>query len=167
MYAIYSLMLTHPQTSHGPDDNRYLAIRDTTVPAYPRNPCIDPPKEYQSAFREVLADYERRQSTPRELRRSLSIPKAYELLNAEAVEGFLNGSRRPLGVTDLFSLSDVFFDSHRTLAITAIATWCGRLCGLIRWRVFEKLKTGEWEERPWVGCTAMSENREFTRAIPH
>src|ERR1700733_14666314 len=60
VYAIYSLMLTNPKTSHGADnDERYL-IRATTMPGTPRGACVRPPKEREADFGEVLADFDQR-----------------------------------------------------------------------------------------------------------
>jgi hypothetical protein len=115
----------------------------------------------------VLADYERRAASPRQLKRALSIEKPYVLLDPDEVKEFekarMLGNRglvsdsRFWGVTDLFSLSDVYFNKPRTLALTFISSWCGGLCAKYEWRVFEKLGTGKWEERPWTTCTTVSE----------
>jgi hypothetical protein len=168
VYAIYSQILTRSETSHGKDDNERYLIEATTAPGYPREPCVRPPKEREAEWREVLADFERRKDTPRQLERAFSIGKSYELLNADEVKEFIEarsvpkiGSRKTNerfhGVTDLFSLSDVYFNRRRTLALTYISTWCGGLCGLMSWKVYEKSDAGEWEERPWVLCTTMSQ----------
>ena len=50
VYAIYSLMLTNPQTSHGPDDNERYLIRIFTAPTSPQEPCVGPPKEREADF---------------------------------------------------------------------------------------------------------------------
>jgi hypothetical protein len=169
VYAIYSLMLANPPTSHGPDNNKRYLIATTTVPGYPPVPCVSPPKEREADFREVLADYELRKSSPRELKLALSIPKPSVLLSATEVGEFIkehtptrNGmpilDPRFEGASDLFGLSDVYFNSRRTLALTGISTWCGSACGLYQWKVFEKLDTGKWEERRWVYCSGMARN---------
>lgn len=166
VYAIYSLMLTNPQTSHGPDDNERYLIATTTAPGVPREPCVRPPKERkdrEADFREVLADFERSEARPRQLRRALSIQKPYVLLSADEVREFQEArsliKNRPgstderfRGVTDLFTLSDVYFNQRRTLALTAISSWCGNLCGLYQWKVFERLETGKWEDTHWPAC---------------
>jgi hypothetical protein len=168
VYAIYSQMLTNPQTSHGSDNNERYLIAETTSQGYPKEPCVQPPKEREAEWREVLADFERRKDIPRQLERALSISKPYELLNADEVKEFIAarsmpriGSQEPderfRGVTDLFRLSDVYFNRRRTLALTYISTWCGGVCGLMLWKVYEKSDAGEWKERPWVTCTTMSQ----------
>src|SRR6266478_1466256 len=79
VYAIYSILLTNPKTSHGADDNERYLIAPTTVPGNPRIPCVRPPKERDADFREVLADYDRRKETQRQLKPMFSIPKPYVL----------------------------------------------------------------------------------------
>ena len=170
VYAIYSIMLTSVQTSHGPyEGDRYL-IAATTGPSNPQEPCVRPPKEREGDFREVLADYQRRRTTPRELKPQFKIDKPYVFLSAGDVAAFhaerLRPGRTPdqsdgrfRGVSDLITVSDVYFNRPRTLALTAISTWCGGLCAAYRWRVFERSETGEWQERNWVTCRGFAENR--------
>jgi hypothetical protein len=184
-YLIYSLLLTNPRTSHGADDNERYLIAPTTVPGYPRIPCVQPPKEREADFAEVLADYDRRISpmsqslfpnaplggvgrsaTQWQLKPMFSVPKPYVILTDDEVKSFIQerSMRRPSqkppderfrGVTDLFTLTDVYFNPRRTLALTQISTWCGSLCGLKEWKVFEKVD-GKWEPRQWVMCGTIS-----------
>ncbi len=163
VYAIYSLLLSNPQTSHGPDHNERYLIAATTVPGIPEQPCVSPPKERQADFKDVLVDYERRKSAMRELKPAFAIGKPYVLLNANEVSEFIRerSLSRPgkivpnprfQGVTDLFRLSDVYFNPPGTLALTAISAYCGSLCGFHQWKVFEKRAPGKWEELPWDAC---------------
>jgi hypothetical protein len=179
-------LLTNPRTSHAGDksDNERYLIAPTTVPGYPRVPCVQPPKDREADFAEVLADYDRRVSpmsislfpnapfggvgrnaTPWQLKPMFSIPKPYVLLSEDEVKAFID-ERLPIrrdtvrderfrGVTDLFRLTDVYFNPRRTLALTQISTWCGGLCGLMEWKVFEKVD-GKWEPRQWVVCGTIS-----------
>ena len=170
VYAIYSLMLTNPKTSHGPDTNPRYLIADATAPGVPETPCVAPPVDRRGDFQEVLADYAKRKGTPRVLKRALSISKPYVLLNAEEAEAFVKSRRlgklrtdppqvdddRFEDVADLFRLGDVYFNQKRTLALTFFSSWCGGLCGLWRWRVFEKRESGAWVERDWVGCSTIA-----------
>jgi len=171
VYAIYSLMLTNPRTSHGPDDNERYLIAQTTAPGNPQEPCVRPPKEREADFREVLAEFEYQKVTPRQLKRALSIQKPYILLSADEVRKFRktrslaknpprSTDERFRGVTDLFTLSDVYFNQGRTLALTAISSWCGSLCALYQWRVFEKSDAGKWEERQWATCMTVAKTVE-------
>ena len=59
IYEIYSLLLSNPKTSHGPHNNDRYLIASTTFPGYPRVPCVQPPKERDADFRDVLEDYDR------------------------------------------------------------------------------------------------------------
>lgn len=169
VYLIYSLLLTNPKTSHGPDNNPRYFIEATTVPGRPPEPCVRPPKDREPAFREVLADFERRKGTPRELKPLFSIPKSYFLLTKEEAKALMNDRRlspdprvpdpRFRGVTDLFTLSDVYFNQSHTLALTGMGTWCGSLCGSYNWKVFERVGTDKWEELPWISCMTIADAR--------
>jgi hypothetical protein len=167
-YLIYSLLLTNPPTSHGPDNNeRYLIASLTAVPSIPSAAdCVRPPKEREADFRQVLEDFELRKGKPRELKPALTLSKPYQFLTAAEVKAFVKAASSTLepgmpeerfrGVTDVFTLSDVYFNRRQTLALTAISSWCGSLCALYQWKVFEKSNTGKWEERPWVGCVTIA-----------
>ncbi len=113
-----------------------------------------------------MADYERRKENPRELKPSFSIRKPYVLLSADEVKAFVKQrgqwpaattDPRFQGVTDMFTLSDVYFNQRRTLALTGIGTWCGDLCGSYHWRVFEKVDNDKWEERRWTTCMTIAD----------
>jgi hypothetical protein len=146
---------------------RYL-IDPTTVPGFPEIPCVRPPIERNGDFREVLADYERRKATQRQIKPMFSVPKPYVLLTADEVNpiiqqqpsldryGQSSTDERFRGVTHLFRLTDVYFNPSRTLALTAISPWCGGMCSQHQWKVFEKLDSGKWEERQWVTCWTIS-----------
>jgi hypothetical protein len=161
VYKIYSLLMTNPRTSHGSDNNPRYLIGDTTRPGFGQ-PCVQPPRDRQNEFQEVLADFENRKRTPRRLTRQFSIRKPYELLTAEEVKAFqVEREPRPdretsggrfTGVTDVFILGDVYFSNNAKLALTAVSTWCGGLCGQHAWKVLEKLPTGAWQEQPWITC---------------
>jgi hypothetical protein len=66
------------------------------------------------------------------------IRKPYLLLGADEVSAFMEvlgpipeaklRDERFRGVTDLFTLSEVYFNQRQTLAPTAISSWCGGLC---------------------------------------
>jgi hypothetical protein len=170
-YAIYSLMLANPETSHGPYKAEWLVIEATTAASLLviSNPmeefCITPPKQRESDWREVVKDFERRKATPRELKPAFSIPKPYVLLNPEEIKQFWKSAgegkpqdQRFRGVTDVFTLSDVYFNERRTLALAGLSSYCGSLCALARWRVFEKVDNSKWEERRWVNCLTVARN---------
>jgi hypothetical protein len=167
VYAIYSLMMTNPVTSHGPGGNQRLLIADVTMPGEPEGPCVKPPKERFADFQLVMEYFEVRKGTQRRLERKLSIETAYEYLSVDEVEQFqqerfpkkpgTTRSQRFRGIIDVFTFSDVYFNPSRTLALTAMSSWCGGRCALYRWMVFEKNSAGTWEERPkWISCTLIS-----------
>ena len=174
VYAIYSQLLTHPQTSHGPDDNEIYLIADTTVHGTPREPCVRVPSEYAARYAEVMADYNRRKDTPVVLEAAFHIAKPYRLLNGGEVSEFFTRyanagtaalkSKSPK-VSDLFQLTDVYFNRDRTLALTAISSWCGSLCAMYQWKVLAKTADGQWEEKPWVACVAVAQTGRATTAF--
>jgi hypothetical protein len=177
VYDIYSLLLDHPKTSHGPDNNPRILIAGTTVPGVPSEPCVRPPKGREAEFQEVLADFQARSATQRKLRPAFSLAKPYFLLGSEEVSAFekdhmgireLGSARNPQfeGVADLFRLSDVYFNHRRTLALTAVASWCGGLCGLMRWVALEKQKDGGWQELPWISCSAIAATPSPAASFP-
>ena len=171
VYAVYSAMMTNPPTSHGADDNERYLIAAMTAPGVPHEPCVRPPKEREADrgadFQEALADFRLREGTQRQLNRSLTIPKPYTLVSADEVREFQeaharkNPAARPderfRGVTDLFTLTDVYFNRRRTLALTAVATWCNPLCGIHQWKVFERTAGGAWVDTQWPACLVVAE----------
>ena len=162
VYAIYSLLLTNPQTSHGPDNNAKYLILDTTVAVVPAQPCLDAKGERRERITEILKDFETRKNARRKLQRDLKLSKPYELLTESEAKQFRNRNANPewsirfAGVTDLFSFSDVYFDKAGTLALTYISSWCGSLCALFQWKLLEKKADGSWKESPGVGCVAVA-----------
>ena len=123
-----------------------------TRPVVPAEPCVRVPPQYEMAYQEILDEYDRRKDKPVKLERALNIAKQYELLNADDMP--IHSPLRKS--TDLFWLGDVYFNHSHTLALTAISTYCGPLCRQKLWKVFEKSSAGQWQERPWVGCSAVS-----------
>ena len=146
IYAIYSLMMTNPITSHGPSTDEVYLISDKTRPAVPAEPCVFVPPQYAAAYQEILDEYHRRKDKAVKLERAFNIAKPYELVDDDHVITLTRKSR------DVFYLGDVYFDKSHTLALTAFSTYCGPLCGESLWRAFEKSSSGQWEQRPWVGC---------------
>jgi hypothetical protein len=130
-----------------------------TRPAVPAEPCVFVPPQYQAAYQEILDEYHRRKDKPVKLERALNIAKPYELVNDD-VYVYMGKSK------DLFYLGDVYFNKSHTLALTAISTHCGPLCGQWLWKMFEKSSTGQWESRPWVGCSAVSRVEQTPQRHP-
>lgn len=164
-YAIYSLLLAKSPLSH-PGDNQVYMIAGTTVPGAPQEPCVRPPDEYAGGFAEIIADYDKRKNVAVILQPAFQLDKPYRLLNAEEVRSLIELHRLRPGPrpkpkdpfeksADLFYLTNVFFNRSRTLALTAIRSYCGELCGRADWKVFEKGKNGRWEDRHWITCSTM------------
>ena len=176
VYSIYSLMLTNPQTSHGPDNNG--AVPDCYV-------CTRSPRTRKEAMhwatrravqqtsKKMRTDYEQRKATPRELKPALSISKPYVLLSADEAKTFIEsrvrkpGNEAPIerfkGVTWTSSpFSDVLISTNEGDfgANRHFPHFLRRsMRGLFQWKVFEKLDSGKWEERRWSTCTAIADNR--------
>lgn len=168
IYAIYTLMLTDPPTSHGKGGNEIFLIRDKTVPGTPRIPCVGPPRSspYEKDFAQARADYDRRKDdAPAKIEYELKIPKNYLILNAAECAEFVKAvePRMPPQVPperfrfskDLFGLTDVYFNAKRTLALTGFSTYCNMLCGGYWWMVFEKTDAG-WRQLPWQACRVIA-----------
>lgn len=169
-YAIYSLMMTNPETQSRTDGNDRYLIAAITGPGVPARPCVQAPAGREADLQEVLADFESRKAVPRHLKSSFSSNKPYLLLSGEDVDAFMKAKRNRSnqepgraefkGVTDLFTLTDVYFNQRGTVAFSGLSSWCGDSCALWRWRVFEKAG-GKWEEQKlfyfnepgrWLGC---------------
>lgn len=158
VYAIYSQMLTPLHTSHGADDNEIYLIGGITVPAYPAEPCVQVPSDRAERFAEVLADYRARKDIFATLKPAFQVAKPYRLLRTANIEEFEDlRTRLSEKVSDFIQLTDVYFDHGRTLALTALSTWCGGLCGHHQWRVFEKDAEGRWQERRWASCVTVAD----------
>jgi hypothetical protein len=70
VYAIYSLMMTNPKTSHGADDSSIYLIAATTGPGLSGQPCVRAPREREASFAEVRAEYDRRKDRRAALERA-------------------------------------------------------------------------------------------------
>ena len=57
VYAIYSLLMMNPETSHGADDNPRYLILDTTVAGVPTEPCVNASGESRERTAEILKDF--------------------------------------------------------------------------------------------------------------
>ncbi|MBI2680905.1 MAG: hypothetical protein HYX25_07870 [Candidatus Solibacter usitatus] len=166
VYAIYSRLMTNPRTSYGADKNEIYLIADTTVPGTPEEPCVRFPAEYRRDFDEIMSGFNRGSGERVKLEPAFHITKPYVLLDGSAVKEFVElfssprvpETRRKVfkKATDLFRLTDVYFNRDRTIALTAISTHCGLLCGRADWRVLGGARNGQWEERPWVTCDTIS-----------
>ena len=169
VYSIYSILMTGVSGFEGTDAT--YAIAGYTKPPMGRfplmtYPCIEPPSSYGSRWTEVLADFNARIDKPSALSRDLTISKPYMLITAAEVAAFQAARMSaglPLrdGVTPpaslpldakfqstkhIFFLSDVYFSTDGTLALTGIANWCAGLCASGQWKIHEKNSAGRWVE---------------------
>jgi hypothetical protein len=180
-YAIYStLIATSPVVRSGPgnvptDDQLYL-IDATTVTdhagfgppgartLFPADSCLKVPPIDDAAFREILADYNLRKSTPAALKRLFTFSKPYQLLTATEADGFLREAkeatpsvnRNPLYPKSkrIFRLGDVYFNKNRTLAVVFFSVYTTSSAGSGSWRAFRKAANGEWQtNNSWATCT--------------
>lgn len=166
MYAVYSAVLAAPRLSHTDDNSKYLiaalagAIRRFNDPAE----CIRVRPGYEAKFNQALSDFAKHKADQFRLERAFSISKPYELLDEDAIQQFYQSRMvrntespdgRFVGATDLIRLDNVYFDDSRTLALVYASAWCGTLCAMETWRVFEK-QGDKWEEKQWVGCMTVS-----------
>lgn len=124
VFAIDSLMLANPRTRHGGKGADIMHAAS------------------QGAGSGVPRGAGRlRTDTPRELGPMLTIPKPYTFLTADEVTAFIadrdaqvRGAperERFRGVSDYFTLADVYFNQNGRFALTALSSWCGGLCGQI------------------------------------
>jgi hypothetical protein len=157
-YAVYSQIMSNPPTSFKDDTNTTYAIQAMSMPQASKSaqqtggifellakfgdPCVEPPLQYESRWKEVVTEYDAGSpSVP--LERSLSIAKPYVFLTPDL------DSTKLKGVRDIFRLTNVFFNKDRTLALAGVGTsGCGTLCGHFQWLIFEKTSGGGWKTVP-------------------
>jgi hypothetical protein len=133
--------------------------------------CGAPPPGNEKRWEEILADFRSRTDSPVSLQRELKIAKPYVFLTEAEIEAFMsaqNANRAVIsafdqgassahityrgpavpdpqfgGAVSVFSLSNVYFNSDRTLAVVSISSACGGLCGQGQRIVYEKI-AGSW-----------------------
>jgi len=168
IYAVYSAAIASSSVIGG-DTNKQYAIAFRTTPAmlgrsfFQDAPdpvkerfsaCDAPPPGYEDRWQEVLADSRSRGDAPAPLVRGLQLTKPYVYLSAEEQSVFFSThtiNARPVpnpqfgGAVSVISLSNVFFDKDRKLAVMRFWSSCGMLCGSGERKIFEKTPTG-WKE---------------------
>jgi hypothetical protein len=117
-------MLTNPKTSHGAEKNERYLIATTTTPGRPEEPCIRPPAEREADFRGSAGGLQTAKIDTTRTQTGILGREAVELLSDEEAREFVaerrlpipgekrSSNRRFLGVTDLSTLSGVYFDQH-------------------------------------------------------
>src|SRR5262249_23088203 len=125
------------------------------------------PPEYQQAYRELLNEYDERSDKPVKLERAFNITKSDQLLDADEVKEFLaihslrrtpypNPNELFQKTSDLFTLSDVYFNQSRTRTDCSFQPFVAVCVEALRERYFRKLQRGRWEERPWAFCRTIA-----------
>jgi hypothetical protein len=117
--------------------------------------CDAPPPGYEDRWQEILLDFRSRSDAPVPLRRELKITKPYIFLTeaeSVALKSAHSSINAPIvpneqfgGAIAVVSLSNVYFNRDRTLAVVRISSSCGMLCGEGQRKVYEKTATG-WSE---------------------
>ncbi len=163
-YAIYSLLtpLEFPRTllQHQP----LWLIADMTLVVSPdindpRKALAAPPAS-QKEFAAVLADYDKAKYEHVRLDRNFNFSVPYLLLTATQRNEFqkaVEASRAkqtnviPATYQDALGIvyfSNVYFNFDHTLAMVAVAHWCGARCSQLHWQMLEKTN-GAWKVLDW------------------
>jgi hypothetical protein len=162
VYAVYSLAISSTYEQDG--NLLYLIEQKTGTTTHPISAsgtaCVVPPA-YQQSWSEAVADFTVRGATSLTLDRSFTLAKPYQLLDEAAVGEYhsqfsvlmLLGQPPVLnprfqGAKAKYSVSDAFFNKDRTLALVFVRSFCGGLCGIAGWMVFERPVGGDWRAAP-------------------
>jgi hypothetical protein len=167
-YAIYSQLLKTGPIEWRRAARRQWLIEDTTnaipldvachskVDPMGMNPyvAVEAPKDRQTEWNEVLADYDRHCHDVIQLDlQSFRTELPLRLLNAEDKRSFSKDPGRPPAQfadgAGLHQFTQVFFNANHTLALVEQGMWCGPLCGNWTWVVLER-RDGRWQVLPWV-----------------
>jgi hypothetical protein len=158
VYAIYSALMTNPPSRARTASTVYLiainTVSGSTLSGNPPQPCTRLLPEYADKWNEILTDYQARKGKPDVLEPLLKLAKPSVLLTDGEAREFRAGldpmyqnPRNPRfqNAQEMYSLGTVYFDRSHTLALTAVSSYCGSLCGMSGWRVFEKTFAGQWQ----------------------
>lgn len=175
-YAIYSRLLESGPIEWRNASRKQWLIEDITnaIPLdFACNPAsevrpmgmnphdaAEAPEDRQTAWNEVLADYDQRCHDVIQLNReSFRTELPVRLLNAKDKESYMKDPVRPPAEfadgAGLHRFTEVFFNVDHTLALVEEGMWCGSLCGNWTWVVLER-REGRWETLPWVHMVVFS-----------
>ena len=163
-YVIYSLLTPgeFPKTllQHQP----LWLIADMTLVVSPEmddpRKALAAPAAEQTAFAAILADYDKTKYEHVRLEKSFNFSVPYLLLSAtqraefqKAVEASQAQHTNviPAAYHDALGIvyfSDVYFNFDHTLAMVAVARWCGANCSQLHWVALEKTN-GAWKVLDW------------------
>ncbi|HLH34725.1 MAG TPA: hypothetical protein VKX41_08625 [Alloacidobacterium sp.] len=163
VYAIYSALMPGAVfTNLGPSQNQRWAIADTTINIDDMNPALAPdaalkaPSGATKQFQEAVNDFNLRKHQREPIIRQFRLDRPYILLNSSEAAEFRavranaspsNGlAAKYSGYPGINYFSDVYFDSHRSVALVYMLNWCANLCGQGEWVYLEK-QNGHWVKR--------------------
>lgn len=163
IYAIYSLLMPGAVfTNLGPAQNEHWAIADTTIsiddmnPALAPDAALKPPDGEARPFHEAVEAFNLRKHERQTLIPAFRLDRPYILLTPSQVEEFRSArtaaspgnalAQKYAGYPGINYFSDVYFDTHRSVALVYRLDWCGNLCSQGEWIYAEK-HNGRWIER--------------------
>lgn len=166
-YAVYSAALADLRPSHVDSNKKYLIEELSAVERrQDARQCLKAPPAYQTEFRQLLADWDRRGKEQHRFERAFTLAKPYVLLTREQAQEFRELRANPArstdeaelfrGAQDLIALGKVYFDDSRKLAAVYISSWCGNLCAVGSWRIFTRNVGGGWDEQRWAICMVIA-----------
>ncbi len=137
----------------------------------PMNPhfAVHPPADRVPDFNELLEDFDKRCHERIQLTQD-SFPNTMplRLLTEEEQDEFVSTrwdqnagaygdqiAAKYKGAPGISSFSQVYFNSHHTLAMVYATGWCGGLCVQSFWDVLE-FRDGQWKRLPWSNTFVMS-----------
>jgi hypothetical protein len=183
-YAIYSTLLPLGETADRPatflavQDATITAVQPDAPCAVPEatdamsrarsggmNPHVNvtAPKGDRQDYDEVLADFdahchERLALTAESWRTRVPV----HLLNETEQSEFrtTRNTQNPAaekykGTPALFAFSQIYFNTHHTVALVYATHWCGGLCGQGFWVAFQK-ENGAWKRLDWSAVSWIS-----------
>lgn len=173
-YLIYSSLI--PSGKDSPP--QLLLVQDATIIAInPDKPCwvdptvntvqavldslmnphrsVHPPESSRQDFKEIMEDFDAHCHERLALRLSdWKPPTSVRLLTTEEQQELQTGVLKSAvpekyrGGSALYGFSQVYFNSHHTVALVYATHWCGSLCGAGSWVPFA-LVDGHWKGLIW------------------
>lgn len=155
-YAIYSMLAPGPVLEHmPPGQTQTWAIADTTISTSDRNPVppqgqLKPPPRpnRKKAFEEAVADFEANQYLRIHLTRDgFHLEHPFALLTPEQVQQLRDAKSSPAasssqaewsGYPGITFFSEVYFDTHHSIALVYRSEWCAHLCSAGSWIYLER-----------------------------
>jgi hypothetical protein len=171
-YAVYSQILPVDKfQSWGPEHSQLWLIEDTTSgmeqPMADIRKCLNPPAKDAGGFAQVLSDFDRRKGEHISLQRKFHVERPYLLLDQQDTKDYW-ATRAPdaaakhpelvnkfHGAPGIMSVSEVYFNTDKTIAAVWIWGGCGSLCGQGYWVALKKIDS-KWVKQKWGSCVAMS-----------